>query len=232
MPLRCFCVSKVPSSLIFICVPSSRNPVAMSLGFFHTWPVLISSCYNTFTWFLLSNAFASLLSVTLIELWSDDLFLLCSLQGSSYQHFAFWYFRSHLLHLIGSDYFQGAAFLTGIAFGTKFPNVRECPCSPVKFPGVKRNREGQNEGSFLHTLTISVTSLFSPRSFSDATYRRFRHTPPPQIQPIPNTMLKKVFIVTSLQRPALRHVAQTCGYFSCILFFYVLCEWFLMHGRC
>lgn len=162
----------------------------MSLGFFRTWPVLISSRYSTFTWFLLSNAFASLLSVTLTELWSDDPFLLCSLQGSSYQHFVFWYFRSHFLHLIGSDYFQGAAFLTGIAFGTKFLNVRECPCSPVKFPGVKRNRERQNEGSFLHTLTISVTSLFSPRLFSDATYRHFRHTPPPQIQP--NTMLKKV----------------------------------------
>lgn len=125
------CIKSFVVFLIFISIPSFRKVVAMSVGFFHTWPDLISSHYSTFTQFLPSNAFASLLSVTLTELWSDDPFLLCSLQGSSYQHFLFWYFRSHLLHLIGCDYFHGAAFLTGISFGTKFPNVRECPYTQV-----------------------------------------------------------------------------------------------------
>lgn len=165
------CIRSFFAFLIFICFPSFRNLVAMSLGFFHSWPDSISSYYTSFTCFLQSNAFASLLPVTLTDLWCDDLSLLCCLQGSSYQCFLFWYFRSHPLHLIGSGYFHGAAFLTGISFGTKFRNVRECPWSQIKFSGVKRNRGRQNEGLFLHTLTISVTSLFSPWLFSDATFR-------------------------------------------------------------
>lgn len=110
--------------------------------------------------------------------------------------FLFWYFRSHLLHLIGSDYFHGAAFLMRISFGIKFQNVRECLCSQVKFPGVKSNTERQNEGLFLGVLKISVTGLFSPCLFSGTPYRHFRSHP--LIQLIPNAIFKKVWQICNV----------------------------------
>lgn len=202
--------------LIFICIPSFRNPVAMSLGFFphlttfnllslhHLHSVSPIQClcllvvcysYQVEVWWPLPTAFSPTEFIAI---------------------FLFWYFRSHLLHLIGSHYFHGAAFLMGISFGIKFQNVRQCLCSQVKFPGVKRNTGRQNEGLFLSVLKISVTRLvlFSPCLFSDASYRHFRSHP--LIQPIPNAVFKKVWQICNMLWGTLH---KHCGWFSWFLFF-------------
>lgn len=169
--------------LIFICIPSFRNLVAMSLVFFHTWLHLISSHYTTFTRFLQCLCLLVCYSYQVVVWWPlPTLFPPTEFIAI----FLFWYFRSHLSHLIGSHYFHGVAFLTRILFEIKFQNVRECLCSQVKFPSVKSNRERQNEDLFLSVFKISVTSLFSPCLFSDAPYRQFRSNP--LIQTIPNAI--------------------------------------------
>lgn len=115
--------------LIFICIPSFRNLVAVSLGFFHTWPHLISSHYTTFTQFLQSNAFAYLLSATLTKLWSDGHFLLGSLQQSSQQHFYFDILGHTFRIWLDPIIFVGLHFWQEFCLGLNF-KMSEGVCAP------------------------------------------------------------------------------------------------------
>lgn len=52
------CIKNLFAFLFFICIPTPRSLVAVSLFFFHTCPVLVSSHYTKFSQFLWSSVLA------------------------------------------------------------------------------------------------------------------------------------------------------------------------------